>query len=442
MSFLVRVGPAGAVAVLWAAVAQALPVQIAVEKMPALFGHLPENVVVYGPESGRGEVAAVTSQVDSRSPSGNLVFTGQSHPEDDAKTLVRTGGILPPAAQRAFPLEPQDLVTVDESSFAECDTACESRVKKLADRDCGMSTRAYRANMADGKSVYVIACGNGRAINQAWKKNSVPAVRLDLARRRLWSDTLEYVYDKDNHMLLDRFGLRTKSSAQDHEALLVGSEIHLYGKPNYFFPMHFTSDDIASSLGAYLQKPLGTSGRLSFFLDVLFFKVKLDLTSTVTLFRDAVHVPVVMTLPISGTSLREGSGMFYGFRAASPALLAAVQTSMPRLGSSRAPPRKGAPSSFFLAHKGSCVAVSIDEPPEFDTLGFHPQMAYPGDLASIEFPKVAADFGVFYDITKLRKGRYRFDVWFRVGQGDAACAKLKGATSRDFAVSVFPLSSG
>jgi hypothetical protein len=265
---------------------------------------------------------------------------------------------------------------------------------------------------------------------------------------------MEYVYAADNHMLLEAFSLREKKEAGSGQGqgggslpavpLLVGSEMHLHGKPRYFLPLHFTAKDVGSELIAYMQKPLGTSGQLSFFLDVLFFKIKLNLKSAVTLYKDAVHVPVVMTLPLSGASLREGSGMFYGFHAASREVVDAIQTTLPRLGAPGAPEvRTAGRPTFFLSRGDACVAVAIHDSQELRELGFQPHIAYPSDLKALGFPKVAADFGVFYDVRKLKKGRYRFDVWFYVARGES-CGRLARDAAEGFEAegSVVSLNAG
>lgn len=428
--------------------ASAYPVHIPVEGALNLAGGSPAAVVAFAsPVSGKGEpgkgaldARPVPHQVLARSRRGDLLFRGQSVPKIDEPLLEKTGGVLPPRArpQREVALEPQDLIVVDSNDFSPCDSGCEDAVARAARDMCGRGVELYRASLGPGsapgplprRNLYLASCtiAGATIANDAWRHGRDPDVRLSLARRTLSSDSLSYTYSEKNHMLLERFSLKRNDGKET--PLLVGSELHLYGKPRFFFPLHFTGDDVRSELLAYLQDPLGTSGRLSFFLDVLFFRVKLDLRSAVTIYRDAVHVPVVMTLPVSGTSLREGSGMYYGFNAADGEVLEGMRTTMRRLCRGPVVGEQPVPT-FFVEKDGSCVAVGVREPPEFGAMGFHPQIAFPSDLQAIGFPKVGTDFGVFYDITKLRKGRYSFDVWFYVASG-GSCAGLENIAREGF----------
>ena len=420
--------------------AMAHPVPLPLEEANVLAGLLPADLAVFSPLKHLDTQAGtrVTHHMQSHNLKGSLLFPGQSRPTEDALLLERSAGVLPQTHRRPLPVAPQDVLVVDESAFAPCDGACEAQVRARLLNTCG-SREFLRAEL-EGKTpphfVYVSHCPKSpQRVGE-----SPPHVRLSLKQHTLWSDLLSYRYSAANHMLLEEFALSSvggdvsaKAKALSKDVpLLSGSEMHLYGKPRYFFPLHFTGNDVRSELQAYLQDPLATSGQLSFFLDVFFFKVKLDLRSSVTLFKDAVHVPVVMTLPISGSSLREGSGLFYGFKAASAEVLANMRSSMPRLGGSSVEEQNGVPT-FFTTHKGTCVAVAVREPPEFESLGFHPRLAFASDLAAFGFPRTQADFGVFYDIRKLRKGRYRFDVWFYVARG-RECEGLEAKAARGFPV--------
>lgn len=430
----------GASLVFGGPLAWAHPVPIPLEEASVLAGLLPADLAVFSPQ-GQKETQVgtrVTHHMQSHSLKGSLLFPGQSRPMEDAVLLERSAGVLPQTFRRALPVAPQDVLVVDESAFAPCDGVCEAQVRTHLLDTCG-SREFLRAEL-EGKSpqhfVYVSHCP--KSPQRAGKEP--PDVRLSLKEHTLWSDLLSYRYSAANHMLLEEFALSSeggdafaKAKALSKDVpLLSGSEMHLYGKPRYFFPLHFTGNDVRSELQAYLQDPLATSGQLSFFLDVLFFKVKLDLRSSVTLYKNAVHVPVVMTLPLSGSSLREGSGLFYGFKAASAEVLANMRSSMPRLGGSGVGERKSVPT-FFTMRKGTCVAVAVREPPEFESLGFHPRLAFASDLAAFGFPRTQADFGVFYDIRKLRKGTYRFDVWFYVARG-RECEGLEAKAARGFPV--------
>lgn len=385
--------------------AMAHPVPVSVQGAQSLVGRVPSELAVFSPE-----LKPVPFLVQAHGPRGNLLFQGQSRPQEDALTLERTGGLLPDSSRGVRvqrPLAPFDVLVVGEASFAACSEACEARARERLRDVCGhgpVVRVALQGSMPQGglknpspRVVFVATCGAQARISS----NDTPNVRLSLQNHTLWSDLLSYRYNPSNHMLLDSFALSSEGGDTEKKAfaqqkdveLLSGSEMHLFGKPRFFFPLHFTGNDVRSELEAYMQDAFATSGQLSFFLDVLLFRLKLNLRSSVTLYRDAVHVPVVLSLPISGQSLREGSGLFYGFQVASKEVLANMRSTLPRLGTSEA--YVSDVPSFFTEHRGTCVAVAVREPPELKALGFRPRLAFPEDLKALGFPYTKADFGVF-----------------------------------------------
>ena len=327
-------------------------------------------------------------------------------------------------------------LVLSERDFAPCDQECLSAAKQLLKAECphfnknGASqvvqvTLKWRSAVA-----FVLDCGQPVL---PW--GAQPAVRVSLDKRTLESSKLRYTYSQKNHMLLQDFALNKGEQGEKFVSLLAESEMHLYAKPRYFFPLHFTGDDVRSEVSRVQVAPLSSAGQLTFFLDVLSFKISLNLLSEVSMFEDAIHVPVLLNLPVSGSMLRVGSGIYYGFKFAKGMNMSSVKTDMPRLpaGNSRIP---FAPTRTFQVQSPDfSVAVGVHMPPAFEAMGFAPALALPEDLKKRGFPKVGSDFGIFYDITQLKKGTHRFDLWFYVGHsGDEERVKTFARDGVEFSL--------
>ncbi len=395
--------------------AQGFPLLIPASETPLLHGRQRNEISIWTPDAEGKSLKPVPFEFRELNERGGLVFRDPTYISKVRKQL----GNLPEKESNLGALSWLHQYVLDENDLGDCLKDCQSWARQSLEKMCrdkaGILKKGYEMRVQKSQKVAFIAnCPPTLA-----PARTPSAVVVDLKARTLTSKEIRYEFSEKNHMLLESFSLADKGEEKGkgkYIPMLKDSELHLYAKLKYFFPLHFTGNDVRSELVGYTQGSLVSAGELSFFLDVLSFKIRMNLLSEVSMFRDAIHVPVILTLPVSGSVLKPGSGVFYGFRYLGNDFWKDVQTDLPRL------PKEGGAIPFaeqrtFLMRLGSTVvAVGIRMPEVFREMGFSPALASPEDLKAVDFPKTKSDFGIFYDITKLQKGTHKFEIWFYVGK--------------------------
>ncbi|MCX6126104.1 MAG: hypothetical protein NTV34_15330, partial [Proteobacteria bacterium] len=78
--------------------------------------------------------------------------------------------------------------------------------------------------------------------------------------------------------------------------------------------MQFDSHDIESKMKSSRNESVGALATLGFYLNVLFFKISMDLDTDVRFFKDSAHIPMVLTTPVDARKrLHAMSGVLYSF---------------------------------------------------------------------------------------------------------------------------------
>jgi hypothetical protein len=235
-------------------------------------------------------------------------------------------------------------------------------------------------------------------------------------------------------MQFQSFKFRSKDGAWLDVA--TDSRIYIRADVKNFFTMHFDSQQIESSLENSRQGPLGSLARVSFFLRILLFKIRMSLTTDVSFFRDSGHIPMMVNIPVEAFQyLNPGSGIVYSWLLATSAHTVFRDMDMPRFDGALV--RRGFVelSQLGLAYcRGEeCryrYTVDFDgRPLVMDLLirrylverGFFPmfvedtavirkQMGWDADSFG-EAPR----HGIYFEVSGLPKGGHPWDFWMGLG---------------------------
>lgn len=146
---------------------------------------------------------------------------------------------------------------------------------------------------------YILWCHNVPAI-----KSNITA---DLKKRIVKSPNYEYRYSKENNLLFDSISL-----FESTKPLIKNSDLLIHSDFKYFFTMNFDSSDIKSSINNTRFSSFGLEADVSFYLKLLFFKIKLSLVTDAYFYDDLVVVPMVMHIPKSANEhVNPGSSILY-----------------------------------------------------------------------------------------------------------------------------------
>ena len=170
--------------------------------------------------------------------------------------------------------------------------------------------------------------------DKAIPQTSSEKMNFNLTERRVESDRYVYFFSSDNHMLFNKILFKVNES--ESEAVIKQNEIAnssdmiIRADIRNFFLMMFGKHDVESELESYMKGPIALSAKVSFFLKILFFRIKLQLSTDVSFFPDSANIPMMVTIPVDAKKyLHPKSGILYSWNSASNIEVKVKESQMP-----------------------------------------------------------------------------------------------------------------
>lgn len=347
---------------------------------------------------------AIPIQVDPVDEDGHLKFF-----EDDAYLKQNA--------------ESTDFMTFRPETFGE-------RLDKKRDKLPCQGEHVYELTDPTKKRyAYLTSCGA-----KATPVKHAPAVSFDRSGHRLESEGYRYRFNPKNYMQFDEIGFRNAMGL--FEPVALDSRLMIRADVRKFFTMHFDSDEIESQLEASRLGPVGDLARLSFFLKILVFKIKMSLSTDVGFFSDSGHIPMMVSLPVNAHDyLHPKSGILYSWKLGPTATKAPKVVDMPLL--DPAETKKGFEHLASIGRKfckgtycdyrytveidSRRLSMDLGIKRELVNRGFFP--IYVDDVAKYreamgwEIDKKDAEgrVGMYFEVSGLPKGGHPWDFWLRLG---------------------------
>lgn len=282
---------------------------------------------------------------------------------------------------------------------------------------------------AKKRYAYLTNCGSA-----ATAVTHPTAVSFDHPGHRLESDTYRYRFNPDNYMQFDEIGFRNNLGL--FEPVAFDSKLMIRADVRKFFTMHFDSDEIISKLEASRLGPVGDLARLSFFLKILVFKIKMSLSTDVGFFSDSGHIPMMVSLPVNSYDyLHPRSGILYSWKLGPSAAKAPKIVDMPLLDPEAV--KKGASHLATVGKKhcrgGLCdyrytveigprrLSMDLGIQRALVDRGFFP--IYVDDVEKyreamgweIDKKDATGRVGMYFEVSGLPKGGHPWDFWLKLG---------------------------
>lgn len=259
-------------------------------------------------------------------------------------------------------------------------------------------------------------------------------VAFDESQHQLQSQRYIYKFNSSNHMLFD--SIKFKRGDGVWEDIATDSRMLITADTKNFFTLHFDSRHIESKLEEKRIGPVSSLARVSFFLKVLFLKIKMSLATDVGFFADSGHIPMLLNLPVdAGSYLNQGSGILYSWMLSPTVQQSSKDIQMPKLDTELI--KKGTKNLSELGLKfcrgssclyrynvnlmGQLLAMDISIERRLVERGFFPfyvedvhaardRMNWNGE--GVETPGRS---GMYFEVSGLSKGEHPWDFWLRLG---------------------------
>lgn len=162
--------------------------------------------------------------------------------------------------------------------------------------------RIYEVKMSDADQyVYFAYCPARKSLLKAEQRK----FQFNPDDRFVRAPTYQFTYSKHNHILFDRINV---------EGIEVGraADLRIRSDVKRFFTLDFSSKDVESVIDAHRVGKHAFLANLTFYLKILFFKIDLELNTAMAFFSNAVHIPMVLHMPVEANEwLHPASGTFY-----------------------------------------------------------------------------------------------------------------------------------
>lgn len=402
---------------------RAYPVLIPASMTPSLSGVARKNIIAFTFDPVQGKSKRIPLQIDEIEEGVALIFREPTHVLSARKNLRK------PEEDDPFKglYRQVHRIVLEDSHFEHCDEKCEKSALQEAQRHCEDDpvVTPVRIDLDHKESTaFLTACAKTPAA-VASHTSSKPRMTVDFTKHTFTTDFFTYKY-KGNDSILP-FGL---TLGEAKVPVLLESEILVHLKPKLMFNMTFDEKDIISQFTSVTDGPLSTGLEVAFAMDVMGLKVSRQICCDVSVYKDALYLPVMIDLPFSGKSFAAGSGLYFGLDVP-PEIRSGMKILLPKLGSPEPTETKSTGSNDISA--GAALIIAGDKAMGIGFRGaskgkkLTPFVAGPEDLKKIKFAKTHTDIGVFYDVTDLEKGFQHFDMWFYLGAAKDADTLLEYA---------------
>jgi hypothetical protein len=260
---------------------------------------------------------------------------------------------------------------------------------------------------ANGKSGWIFSCSKPASF--------APSITYNPKAGIISSKYYNYYFNKKNHILFNRIELL----GDDGETTDIAwqSDVNIHADIRNFFSFNFGPSDITSILEDYRLGPMGLVGKVTFYLNLLFFKIKLALVTNVNFFDRSVHIPMVMHAPVNLSKyLNKKSGIVYGWKSHSDYTLENIPVAK-AMSPYRHPQGEEPCKAFycnFAVTSEDLFKMQFQVPKNMFKRQFFPVWAKANEENQDIIPalkKLDNSNGIYFEISSLEKGDHRWDFW-------------------------------
>ncbi len=212
-------------------------------------------------------------------------------------------------------------------------------------------------------------------------------VRFDLDNAEIVSSKFRYHFNSKNYIVVK--GVDIEKGEKREEQIILSSSVFMLLDLKYFLTLKVGDSNIESELDAYKTGPIRTIARVNFDFKLSNLKIKMDMYTEVSFFRNSVILPAVIENPIDGKRiLNKGSYFYYG--------LAVDENPKGLKPKSNMPPFEGKGTYESVSKKAneSQYWTSAQSPKDYSLyLEFQPstQMEKDGNVPNLYIENVAKD---------------------------------------------------
>jgi len=250
----------------------------------------------------------------------------------------------------------------------------------------------------------------------------------------LESDSYRYNFNENNYMLFKEISYL--NAEKKRLPIAWDSDMMIKADVKRFFTMRFDSDDIVSKLEESRLGPVANLARVSFFLKILMFKIRMSLNTDVGFFRESGHIPMMINIPVESSKyLNPKSGILYSWQPSANSVYRSAPGELPgidvkkvaegfkKLGEYGLTFCRGSQCQFKyqIDVDGRMLSMDLGIKKELVSRGFFPM--YVHDIATFSkdmgwgdtHDRAKGRSGLYFEVSGLPKGGHPWNFWMRLG---------------------------
>lgn len=339
---------------------------------------------------------------------------------------------------RHQPVTAFDRLIIDPTSFGPrvpflpSDKASAAKIRPLPKfPGCTPTAGIEMLDTTSQQSAYIAFCQQPKA------GPAVTQVTYNAGSFALQGPRYLYSFQETNHMLFRGIFLEPGAALAAQDARMT-----IHNDIRNFFNLNLGGNDLESYLEVYRNSPLGLVGRVKFYLKILFFKIKLSLSTDASFFSDSAHIPQILTIPERAEGrLNPGSGILYGWTLPVSSRIDLTETRMPtarpllakegleKVTEMALPYCSRTVCAFRVqvATKNQPIGMHFEIPRRLIDKGFFPQLivdmkAFHRDATWMD-GEDESNAGLYFETSGLASGSFGYDFWLRLGSQQGGCPR-------------------
>ena len=284
-----------------------------------------------------------------------------------------------------------------------------------------------REIVGNSSTAWVFACEEAKVLQTPIDYDPVKGV--------ISSKYYRYSFNPENHILFQNIEI-----LQDNKWVSVAhdSNINFHLNVKNFFNLNLGPSAITSKLEDFRLGPLGLVGKVSFYLNLLFFKIKLSLITDVYFYEKQVNVPMIMYAPRDlSKNLNQKSGIYYSWKSTHPFSRQNISdlTQQSFNFNSRDQQKCGPDYCNYQVSTSNLLNMKLKIPVPLVQRNFIPFWA----SASAENHKIAPAVeagpdtqGLYFEVSSLPKGEHKWDFWMSLQSNQQELCPHKGTWGREW----------
>lgn len=306
-------------------------------------------------------------------------------------------------------------ISLNESLLEKIPTDISNKIKEEANKFCDYNKENKEKN--DAKNIFELKLSYKEATafiiecNNKLKLEFPKIGTFDINSYEFSSNKIASTINKDTPLLIEKL-----ISKKNNRTLINKTSFEMKLKTKFLLSSSIQAKEIKSKITSVYEGPVSTQIELATAFKILGISKGLDVCCDVSFYDDAFYLPILVDMPISGSSLKSKSGIGYGIDIAKDMekSLFSLLERTDKVGETMNANKK---NTVFFNNDDEVVAIMLKDKNSNKNSDLKISFGPSGDLTKYDFDLLDFSHAFHVDLANDKlKGRQQFEIWFYIGK--------------------------